>query len=198
MSWPKCIALEGTCLSGKSTQAQMLYEFLGNTGRRAVLVTFPDVSTESGKRIEAYLSDKVSLSPEEALSLFIENKREIENRAKIMMSKGYYVIIDRFIHTCIVFAHQHSVDLPSFFRAEVDSLWPSHVVCMDAPTEVSVSRASSRAFAEFLQQTHQTSRESFLHAYKSIMLPSTFVYDDGTMSKEQIHNEIVNRLFNFF
>lgn len=70
------IVFQGIDCSGKTTQSKLLVEELNTQGMEAQLVRFPDRTTETGQKINAFLQGKLEVGEVEAHLLFVANHWE--------------------------------------------------------------------------------------------------------------------------
>ncbi|XP_071949556.1 thymidylate kinase-like isoform X2 [Antedon mediterranea] len=97
------IILEGVDRSGKSTQCKKLVQTLHNQGEKIHLMRFPDRTTETGKLIDGYLSQKFELEDHAVHLLFSVNRWEAVPKITELVKSGTTVIIDRYAYSGVAF-----------------------------------------------------------------------------------------------
>jgi dTMP kinase len=92
------ITFEGIDLSGKSTQAKLLYKYLKKSGKKAILVREPGGTRISEKIRDILLDKKHSkmFSLTEFLLFSASRQQLTEEVIKPHLKKGYFVICDRY------------------------------------------------------------------------------------------------------
>lgn len=92
------ITFEGIDLSGKSTQAKLLYEYLRSKRKKVILVREPG-GTPTSEKIRNILLDKSlkKMLPLTEFLLFSASRHQLtEEVIKPHLKKGYFVICDRY------------------------------------------------------------------------------------------------------
>jgi len=92
------ITFEGIDLSGKSTQAKLLYNYLKKSGKKAILVREPGGTRISEKIRDILLDKKHSkmFSLTEFLLFSASRQQLTEEVIRPHLNKGYFVICDRY------------------------------------------------------------------------------------------------------
>lgn len=92
------ITFEGIDLSGKSTQAKLLYDFLKKKKKKVILVREPG-GTEISEKIRRILLDKKNSKMFSLTEFFLFSASRHQLTEEIIipyLRKGYYVICDRY------------------------------------------------------------------------------------------------------
>lgn len=92
------ISLEGPDSSGKSTQAEILYNNLINMGLKVKLFHFPRYESPIGSLIGKVLNGngKFNFSFESLQKLYIADQKDFKDELNELVSDGYVVILDRY------------------------------------------------------------------------------------------------------
>ena len=106
MAKGRFIVFEGIDGSGKTTQAELLAQFLRSEGIETVITAEPtDLST--GKELRAALSGKEKKSECEMAALFvldrIAHNNDSENGIRALVERGVYVICDRYYYSTLAY-----------------------------------------------------------------------------------------------
>ncbi|KAF5842354.1 thymidylate kinase-domain-containing protein [Dunaliella salina] len=107
------IVFEGVDRCGKTTQCNKLMEHLKAKDLSAELWRFPDRSTESGKRINAYLAKEVEMSDEEVHLLFAQNRWEKRQTLLDKLAAGTTLVVDRYAYSGIAYSSAKGKDTMS-------------------------------------------------------------------------------------
>ena len=97
------VAFEGCEGSGKSTQAERLYQRLLQLGEKAIVVHEPG-STQLGTYLRQYLKSKLPLTKETELLLFEAARAQlVADELGPRLGEGYIVIADRFAASSVAY-----------------------------------------------------------------------------------------------
>ncbi len=106
MSKGRFIVFEGIDGSGKTTQVQLLADFLRSRGIETVVTAEP-TDLPTGKELRAALSGKKKKSECEMAALFvldrIAHNNDKENGIRALVEKGVYVICDRYYYSTLAY-----------------------------------------------------------------------------------------------
>jgi len=99
------IIVEGLDRSGKSTQCKRLVEGLVSGGHKAKLMRFPDRTTNIGKLINSYLTDKDNNLEDHAVHLlFSANRWEQRDQMMKELNDGVTLIVDRYAYSGVAYS----------------------------------------------------------------------------------------------
>jgi dTMP kinase len=151
----KLIVFEGIEGSGKSTQAELLLQFLENRETPATLAREPG-GTSLGERIREILLDigGPKISPRAELFLYLAARAQlIREVIAPKLESGEWVVLDRYVHSTIAYqGYGLRVNLVGFDHAEnvsaitglcrqgVGEFWPDLVFLLDLPVEDGLKR----------------------------------------------------------
>lgn len=111
------IVVEGVDRSGKSTQAKLLAEALRFKGYKTELMVFPDRTTNTGRLINEYLSNKDCKLNDEAIHLlFAANRWESVDKIKMLLNEGITIIVDRYSYSGMVYSMAKSIAINIFVQ----------------------------------------------------------------------------------
>ena len=97
--------IEGPDGCGKTTSGKLVVDRLLSSGYKAEFMSFPNRTTEMGKRIDKYLKKELELTPLEAKMLFSLNRWECMDEIKRKIAKNIIIVCDRYIYSGIVYSH---------------------------------------------------------------------------------------------
>jgi dTMP kinase len=139
------ISLEGVDGSGKSTQARLLVEALGEG---TVAIREPG-GTDAAERIRELLADPgVELEPLAELMLFLAARADLTERViRPALEAGTHVVADRFSDSSV--AYQGAArglgvgEVIGLCEIATDGLWPDLTLLLRLDPEIGLGRAES-------------------------------------------------------
>jgi len=186
------ISLEGVDGSGKSTQARLLVEALGEG---TVAIREPG-GTEAAERIRALLADPgVDLEPLAELMLFLAARAEVTERViRPALEAGRHVVADRFSDSSV--AYQGAArglgvgEVIGLCDTATDGLWPDLTLLLRIDPETGLGRAEGED--RFEQEGLGLQREVAV-AYEEIaqIASDRVVVIDATGGVEEVHGRIM-------
>ena len=186
------ISLEGVDGSGKSTQARLLVEALGE---EAVAIREPG-GTDAAERIRTLLADPTTeLEPLAELLLFLAARADLTERViRPALEAGKDVVSDRFSDSSV--AYQGAArglgvgEVIGLCDTSTDGLWPDLTLLLRVDPEVGLGRADSedRFEAEGLELQQAVAR-----AYEEIAMIASdrVVVIDAAGTVEEVHARVL-------
>ena len=187
------ISLEGIDGSGKSTQARLLAEALGD---EALLIREPG-ATDAAERIRELLADPdLELDPLAELLLFCAARADLTERViRPALEAGRTVVSDRFADSSV--AYQGAArglgvgETISLCDTATDGLWPDLTVLLRVDPEVGLGRADGddRFESEGLEL-----QQAVAAAYEEIatIASDRVVVVDGAGTVDEVHERVMN------
>jgi dTMP kinase len=193
------ISFEGGEGTGKSTQSNLLAEWLRHEGEEVVL-SFEPGGTDLGKGLRKILlgHETGAINPRaEALLYAADRAHHVETVIRPALAKGEVVINDRYMDSSIAYQGAGRVLIPSevarINRWATETLYPTLTILIDLPAVVGPGRLKSldRLEAEPVE-FHERVRQEFLQL--SLLDPDRYLVVDGTLSVQEIHEAIIARV----
>jgi dTMP kinase len=187
------ITFEGIDRSGKTTQARMLAEALGD---EAVLVREPG-GTPAAERIRDIVKE-AELSPIAETLLFSAARADlIERVIRPALDAGKTVIGDRYVDSTV--AYQGGARGLGIERVEdlnrwlTGDLWPEVTFLLDVDPEMASRRSGE--LDRFEREGEQLQR-AVAGAYEELAQrhPERYVRIDGMRSVEEVHRDVLTRV----
>lgn len=186
------ISLEGVDGSGKSTQARLLVEALGEG---TVAIREPG-GTEAAERIRELLADpSVELEPLAELMLFLAARAEVTERViRPALEDGRHVVADRFSDSSV--AYQGAArglgvgEVIGLCETATDGLWPDLTLLLRLDPETGLGRAESD---DRFEQEGLGLQRAVAEAYEEIAVIASdrVVVVDATGSVEEVHERVM-------
>ena len=151
------IVLEGTDGCGKKTQSEMLFNNLVNTGKKCILISFPNYASQSSAPVSMYLSGQFGGTDEfngYQASILYATDRMLTLKT-INVNDYDYIIFDRYTTSSMV--HQSSKlkkkkEIDDFLDWIEDLEYgklglpkPDKVIFLDVPIDYTLSLIKERA-----------------------------------------------------
>lgn len=139
------VTFEGLDGCGKSTQCARLHERLEADGV-AVVSTREPTDGEWGQRIRAMARSGDSVSPQEELAWFIEDRREhVSGVIEPALAEGSVVLCDRYYHSTVAYQGSRGLD-PWELLAEAEAAFPvpDRTLLFSLPVLVGLERVRTR------------------------------------------------------
>src|SRR6187200_1159758 len=189
---PLFISLEGIDGSGKSTQASLLVEALGEG---TVAIREPG-GTEAAERIRTLLADPgLELEPLAELMLFLAARADLTERViRPALEEGRHVVADRFSDSSI--AYQGAArglgvgEVIGLCEAATDGLWPDLTLLLRIDPETGLGRADGE---DRFEQEGLELQRAVAEAYEEIAVIASdrVAVLDASGSVEEVHERVL-------
>jgi dTMP kinase len=186
------VSLEGIDGSGKSTQARLLAEALGEG---TVSIREPG-GTEAAERIRELLADPtVSLEPLAELMLFLAARADLTERLiRPALEAGRHVVADRFSDSSV--AYQGAArglgvgEVIGLCDTATDGLWPDLTLLLKLDPETGLGRADGE---DRFEQEGLGLQQQVAAAYEEIAMIASdrVVVIDAKGSVEEVHERVM-------
>lgn len=143
----RIIVIEGLDKSGKTTQSNLLFNYLNEKEPdNVVLMSFPDYSTRIGNEIRAFLDGRVSYNNETKHILLAANRWEKKQDIENFLNKGKTVIMNRYYQSNLAYGLANGLQIE--WLENLDNGLPKEeiTIILDVLPEVSIRRVESNNF----------------------------------------------------
>jgi len=200
------ITFEGIDFCGKSTQVELLQNYLINKGKKVLLIREPG-GTDISEKIRDILLDKKNykMAVESEILLFSASRAQlVREKIRPFLDEGYYIISDRFHDSTTAYqGYGRGIPIESVIhinKIAIDNTIPDITFFIDIPVSVSVNRKNLKHQNEL--DRIEISKDHFYDKVRSGYLQialqeKRFRVIDGTLNIAEIHNIITNELILF-
>ena len=198
MSEGKFIVLEGGEGVGKTTQADLLVQKLGEQGRKAEFIREPGGDPLAERIRELLLSPELSHEPETELLLFNAARIQTLTIVKDKLDQGIDVVSDRNMLSTIAYqGYGRGLDLDlvrEVCEIATAKVKPDLLLVLDAPAEVVNSRRDSRGTTDRFEAAgedfHEKVREGYRKEAARLELPIIDASPDVQAVFDQIWQKV--------
>jgi dTMP kinase len=197
------ISFEGIDFCGKSTQVELLRDYLLEQNKTVHLIREPG-GTEISEKIREILLDKKNnaMVMETELFLFSASRAQLVREViRPYLQKGYYIISDRFHDSSTAyqgFGRGLSVDaIIKIHNLAIGETIPDITFFIDIPNEIAIERKLKKSHTdldriEVSDNTfYERVREGYLYLSKK---EKRFRVIDGRQSIENINKQIIDEI----
>lgn len=187
----KFIVIEGLDGSGKSSQGQLLVEFLEEAGKEVVRTKEQTCDSEAGLEIKKILQGKIITSPLELQRLFVQDRKEhLENQIIPELKDGKFVVCERYAPSTVAFGGSVGLDIDLLVRMNDNFLLPDLTIILGVSPESCVERINARGEPdELFEKKEKLAKVS--QVYKKIPeIYKNVIVVDGEKSKEEVFGKI--------
>jgi dTMP kinase len=197
------ITFEGTDLSGKSTQAKLLYNYLKKAGKRAILVREPGGTAISEKIRKILLDNKNSkmLSLTEFFLFSASRHQLTEEIIKPHLKKGYFVICDRYYDSSTAYqGYGGKVKLDiinSINETATNGLKPDISFLIDVSLEETIARRNRLGKShDRMEAKTKIYHKKVISGFRTIARKNKdrYIIIKGNKSINEIHKEIISAI----
>ena len=187
----KFIVFEGLDGVGKSTQAELLKNFLIGQGYLVVLTKEPTLDSESGQKAREVLNKNTQVSPMYLQELFVQDRKEhLENLIIPALKEGKMAISDRYFFSTFAYGTADGLDLEWLIKINNEFLLPDLTFFLKVSPEICIQRIEEGGRAKTLFEKREKLKkvwqvyETLLNRFENIYLI------DGEKSIENVFEEI--------
>ncbi len=189
------IVFEGTDGTGKSTQIELLLNYLHNQGFPVISTREPTEGTY-GHEIRQLYINREKYSHEEELELFLADRREhVADLLEPALAKGNIVLCDRYFLSTAAYQGAIGFDSEAVLALNNFAPDPDIAFVFHMPVEISLHRITSSR-GDILNDFEQTeSLQKVAEIFASI--DRDYIQRiDATASIDSVHQTIINHVTN--
>ncbi len=189
----KFIVLEGPDGCGKSTQVELLSNWLKNE-KYQVKHTKEPTDNPIGKVLRKSLNDEIEMPPETQALLFAGDRSlHVSNIIKPCLESGKIVITGRYLPSSLVY--QPSLGLSREWIEKINkyAINPDLTIVIDVPPEVGTKRVDNTGDSDKFESNLELQKK-VRNSYKKLAKEKNYPIIDGTKPKETVHEKIKNKV----
>lgn len=131
MSKGKFVVLYGINNLGKSTQANLIIDYLKSKKIKACYIKYPIYGNRSGKIINDYLRNGLKLTSMDFQMYQIINKFEYADKLDQMLSRGEWVVAEDYTLTTLAWGMAYGIERTDMEKFYVNLTKPSVSILLD-------------------------------------------------------------------
>jgi len=187
----KFIVIEGLDGSGKSTQVELLADFLKQNGKEVILKSEPTTESEAGIKIRKVLSGELQAEPMERQKLFVQDRTEhLKNKIIPALEEGKFVIVSRYAFSTIAYGYSDGLDVDELVEMNNHFLLPDLTILIDVPVEECLKRIEKRGEArQLFEKRQKLIKVNEIYQQLPVMFENVVVVD-GEKTVEEVFEEI--------
>ncbi|MBU2538129.1 MAG: dTMP kinase [Proteobacteria bacterium] len=192
------IAFEGIDGTGKTTQIEMLSEVLRRRGF-SVVATREPTDGQYGRKIRELYKNRKSVTPEEELALFLDDRREhVAQVIAPALARGEVVLTDRYYFSTAAYQGAAGHDPLKIIAAnELFAPVPDMVIMLEAPVSLGVHRVQ-KLRGETLNDFEQEETLAKVAGIFADLKGSCIRRIDGTGNAETVHGLVMKNVAELF
>lgn len=200
------VSFEGGEGAGKSTQIELLAQFLKSVGITVITTREPGGSETAEEIRKLLLGGKVNRwdSMTETLLLMASRRSHLRDLINPALQNGTWVLCDRFIHSTIAYqGYGLGLDIKSIKILQdmaIGEFIPDMTILLDISVELGLKRANSRGLLTRYEQmdksTHIRIRNGFLKLADDAS--DRFIVVDASASIKVVRRQIIDAVNRYF
>ena len=195
----KFISFEGPEASGKSSQILLLKKFFINKKIPFIITREPGGTEISEVLRKIILSNKSNITNlEEILLLMAARSNHINRVIMPNLNLGKFVISDRFADSTFVyqgFVNKFGIkNVKKLHSKLLKNFYPDYTFIFNLDIKEIMKRLKNRKFKNKYDKIDINFHQSVINGYKKISNSKRYVNIDASLSKQDIHNNILKIL----
>ncbi len=191
----KLIALEGPDGCGKSTQVEMLAEWLKSKDFE-VETTKEPTDGPIGKILRDNLENKLDLCLETEALLFAGDRAEhVSDTIRPYLENGKIVITGRYVYSSLVYQTVRGLSKEWVEEINKPAIKPDLTVFIDVPPETGLDRVNSSGEPDKFEENLELQKK-VSNAYQNLAEEKNIPVIDGTLTKEKVQKKIREKVQN--
>lgn len=194
----KFIVFEGPDGSGKSTQLKLLYTYLRDELKKAVVATREPGGTEISQKIRAILLDPANIAMKDITEVLLyasSRAQHVGQLIKPSLEAGKIVLCDRFIDSSIAYqGYGRGIDLnlvKEINRFAMQGIEPDLGIYIMVKPEIALQRIAKKRNLDRLEKETIEFHQRLYDGYEDLIAEKDFKHRfDGSESIDEIHDKV--------
>ena len=193
----KFIVFEGIDGCGKGTQLKLASNFIFDYSKEYdVYITREPTRDFKEIRKKMAQDTDAKKDPEWYAKMFVaDRKNHLENYIQPILSKGTFVISDRYKHSTLAYQHTQGMDLEELKKMHKGFLIPHLTIIFDCPAEIAFQRRKEEGATDVFDKDlkfQETLRKNYLKLKDD--LNENIVIVDATKSVKEVFEDVKQHL----
>jgi len=191
----KFIVLEGLDGSGKSTQFDLLVDYLKGRGRDVIATKEPTMDSDSGRKIKQVLRKEIIIEPLGLQKLYAQDRKEhLENKVISALKNGKFVVSSRYAFSTFAYGYSDGLDVDLLVKINDNFLLPDLTLVIDVSPKECIRRIEKRGvIKELWEKKNKLTKANEIYKKLPAMFENVFLINgEGPVQEvfEDIKNEI--------
>jgi dTMP kinase len=193
------LVIEGMDGSGKSTQSQLLFDYLKNK-KYDVILTFEPTDEKIGKMLTEFYLKKVDMPIVDAFLFSADREEHLKTVVIPALNQGKIVISDRYYHSTFSYQATQGLDLSWLIDMNKFFMKPDLTIIVDSSPERCIERIEIDKKRK-IEDRVKFEKIEFLKKLRNnyLKLPGTLkdekiIVINGDRSREEVHQDIIKEV----
>lgn len=146
--------VEGLDGSGKSSQVELLVQWLKEQGKMVMITREPTMDSQAGRTIKQVLKGELQMDALELQKLYVQDRKEhLDNKVIPALQQGDWVVSSRYAFSTFAYGYSDRLDVQELITMNARFLLPDVTIVVDVSPENCVKRIEGRGEEkEFFEQ----------------------------------------------
>ncbi|MEI7424831.1 MAG: dTMP kinase [Candidatus Staskawiczbacteria bacterium] len=195
----KFIVVEGLDGSGKSSQVDLLIEYLKKNGKDVVVTKEPTMDSESGRKIKQALKKEIVIEPLELQKLYVQDRKEhLENKVMPALKEGKFVVSSRYAFSTFAYGYSDGLDVNLLIDMNKEFLLPDLTIIIDVNPKSCVERIENRGEpVELFEKLEKLTKVNEIYKKTSDMFENVVIINGERIIAEVFNDakNVIDKLF---
>jgi len=191
----KFIVLEGLDGSGKSTQFDLLVDYLKGRGRDVIATKEPTMDSDSGRKIKQVLRKEIIIEPLGLQKLYAQDRKEhLENKVISALKNGKFVVSSRYAFSTFAYGYSDGLDVDLLVKINDNFLLPDLTLVIDVSPKECIRRIEKRGvIKELWEKKNKLTKANEIYKKLPAMFENVFLIN-GERPVQEVFEDIKNEI----